>query len=52
MNTDSNFIADLDMNNQMINNVKIDKTLINSVSTIGYTNEKLGSLVQILICKK
>ena len=30
------------MNNQNIKNIKIDKTLINSVSTIGYTNEKVG----------
>ena len=41
MNTDGNFIADLDMNNQNIKNIKIDKTLTNSVSTIGYTNEKI-----------
>ena len=41
MNSDGNFIADLDMNDQIINNVKIDKTLINSVSTISYTNEKI-----------
>ena len=42
MNTDGNFIADLDMNNQNIKNIKIDKTLTNSISTIGYTNEKVG----------
>ena len=41
MNTDGNFIADLDMNNQNIKNIKVDKTLINSISTIGYTNEKI-----------
>ena len=41
MNTDGNFIADLDMNNEMIKNIKVDKTLTNSVSTIGYTNEKV-----------
>ena len=41
MNTDGNFIADLDMNNQNIKNIKVDKTLTNSVSTIGYTNEKI-----------
>ena len=41
LNTDGNFIVSLDMNNQIINNVKVDKTLINSVSTIGYTNEKV-----------
>ena len=41
MNTDGNFIADLDMNNQNIKNLKIDKTLTNSISTIGYTNEKI-----------
>ena len=42
INTDGNFIADLDMNNQNIKNMKVEKTLINSVSTIGYTNEKIG----------
>ena len=42
MNKDGNFIADLDMNNQNIKNMKVDKTLNNSVSTIGYTNEKVG----------
>ena len=41
MNTDGNFIADLDMNNQNIKNIKVDKTLTNSISTIGYTNEKI-----------
>ena len=41
MNTDGNFIADLDMNNQNIKNIKIDKTLTNSISTIGYVNEKI-----------
>ena len=41
MNTDGNFITDLDMNNQNIKNIKIDKTLTNSISTIGYTNEKI-----------
>ena len=41
MNTDGNFIADLDMNSQNIKNIKIDKTLTNSISTIGYVNEKI-----------
>ena len=41
MNTDGNFIADLDMNNQNIKNIRIDKTLTNSISTIGYVNEKI-----------
>ena len=51
MNTDGNFIADVDMNNQNIKNIKIDKTLTNSVSTIGYTNEKIEKPALILICK-
>ena len=51
LNTDGNFIADLDMNDQNIKNMKIDKTLINSVSRIGYTNEKVENLASILICK-
>ena len=41
MNTDGDFILNLDMNNKNIKNIKIDKTLTNSVSTIGYTNEKI-----------
>ena len=41
MNTDGDFIVDLDMNNQNIKNIKIDKTLTNSVSTISYVNEKI-----------
>ena len=41
MNTDDNFISDLDMNNQNIKNIKVDKTLTNSISTIGYTNKKI-----------
>ena len=41
VNTDGDFILNLDMNNKNIKNIKIDKTLINSVSTIGYTNEKV-----------
>ena len=41
MNTDGNFIVDLDMNNQNIKNIKVDKTLTNSISTIGYVNEKI-----------
>ena len=41
MNTNGNFITDLDMNNQNIKNIKIDETLNNSISTIGYTNEKI-----------
>ena len=41
MNTDGDFILNLDMNNKNIKNIKIDKTLTNSVSTIGYVNEKI-----------
>ena len=41
MNTDGDFILNLDMNNKNIKNIKVDKTLTNSVSTIGYTNEKI-----------
>ena len=41
MNTDGDFILDLDINNQNIKNIKIDKTLTNSVSTIGFVNEKI-----------
>ena len=41
MNTNGNFIADLDMNNQNIKNIQINKTLTNSVSTISYVNEKI-----------
>ena len=43
LNSDGDFILNLDMNNKNIKNIKIDKTLINSVSTIGYTNEKVGN---------
>ena len=41
LNLDGNFIADLDMNNQNIKNVKVDKINNYSVSTIGYTNENI-----------
>ena len=41
INTDGNFISDLDMNNKNIKNIKVDKTLTNSISTIGYVNEKI-----------
>ena len=41
MNTDGDFILNLDMNNKNIKNIKIDRINNNSVSTIGYTNEKI-----------
>ena len=42
LNSDGNFILNLDMNNINIKNIKVDRINNNSVSTIGYTNEKVG----------
>ena len=42
LNEDCDFIVNLDMNSKNIKNIKIDKMNNNSVSTIGYTNEKIG----------
>ena len=42
LNSDGDFILNLDMNNKNIKNIKIDRINNNSVSTIGYTNEKVG----------
>ena len=42
MNSEGDFILNLDMNNKNIKNIKIDRINNNSVSTIGYTNEKVG----------
>ena len=42
LNEDGDFIVNLDMNSKNIKNIKIDKMNNNSVSTIGYTNEKIG----------
>ena len=39
------------MNDKNIKNIKIGRINNNSVSTIGYTNEKIENLVSILICK-
>ena len=41
LNSDGDFIVNLDMNNKNIKNIKIDRINNNSVSTIGYTNEKI-----------
>ena len=41
LNSDGDFILNLDMNNKNIKNIKIDRINNNSVSTIGYTNEKI-----------
>ena len=42
LNEDGDFIVNLDMNSKNIKNIKIDKINNNSVSTIDYTNEKIG----------
>ena len=42
LNSDGDFILNLDMNYKNIINIKIDRINNKSVSTIGYTNEKVG----------
>ena len=41
LDSDGDFIVNLDMNNKNVKNIKIDRINNNSVSTIGYTNKKI-----------
>ena len=42
LNSDGDFILNLDINNKNIKNIKIDRINNKSLSTIGFTNEKVG----------